>query len=114
MQRIESRGEVLSSCYENFIVLAGSTIWSNRTCVEIDVRNLRFSDEELRVIRKFMATTFSLRTTLFEAMQRGWEEFCRSGEASFVPYPSAWFQNAHYALVETLFSLYDARFRRFR
>lgn len=111
VQRIEARGEVLSSCYENLIVLAGSTVWSNRTCVEIDVRNLRFSDEELRVIRKFVATTFSLRTTLFEAMQRGWEEFCRSGEASFIPYSSAWFQNAHYVLVEALFSLYDARFR---
>ena len=110
-QRIEVNGTSMRNSYPTHPILVGTTIWSSRACVEIDIRGLRFSDEELRTIRKFAATVYARRDVLFEGMERGWREFCRSEDAGFTAYSTAWFRTFHYALAEVLFPGYETRFR---
>ena len=90
-------------------VIVGSTIWSSRACVEIDARNLRFTDGELKIGRQLIATLVAHKTTLMDNFRQEWSEFQRSAEAFIVPYSTAWFRMWHFAAAQCLFGGYEAR-----
>ena len=90
-------------------VIIGSTIWSDRACIEIDARNLRFTDGELKVGRQLIATLVAHESTLMDNFRREWSEFQRSADAFITSYPTAWFQAWHFATAQVLFSGYKTR-----
>lgn len=90
-------------------VVVGPHIWSNRNCVEIDMRGVRFSDEELRTARKYVATLLKNHDLLMDKLSGCWAGGVATQDAALTPYPNLWFQAFHVAVGETIFPASYAR-----
>lgn len=84
-------------------IVVGSSIWSKRPCVEIDMRGMRFSDEELLIGRKYVASLIKTHVQLMEAFSKCWAQSVASQNAVLTPYPNLWFRSFHFAVGTTLF-----------
>ncbi len=89
-------------------VVVGPNIWSNRNCVEIDMRGLRFSNEELLVGRKYIASLLKHHILLMSKFVEAWQQSITSYTAAVTPYPQLWFQSFHFAASMTLFPASNA------
>lgn len=89
-------------------VLVGPSIWSNRNCTEIDMRGVRFSDDELRTGRKYIASLIRNRANLMDTFAKCWKEHIAAQDAALTPYPKLWFRSFYFAVGTSLFSASDA------
>lgn len=85
-------------------VVVGSSFWSNQICVEIDMRGVRFSDEELFAARKYIASLLKNHSALMEVFNKSWQQSIGTPDAAITPYPRLWYQSFHFAIGNTLFS----------
>ena len=90
-------------------VLIGSSIWSKRSCVEIDLRDVRFEDRELEVGRVLIAELVQKRDTLMEGLRTEWAEFSRHSDILLMSPDRVWFQCFHYAASAVLFPAHFTR-----
>lgn len=67
------------------------------------MRGLRFSDEELLVGRKYIASLLKGYERLMTAFADSWHQTVTSYDAAVIPYPQLWFQTFHIAVGTTLF-----------
>lgn len=88
-------------------VIVGPSIWSNRNCTEIDMRGVRFSDDELRAGRKYIASLIRNRANLMETFAKYWKEHIAAQDAALTPYPKLWFKSFHFAVGMSLFPASD-------
>lgn len=88
--------------------LVGPRIWSNRDCTEIDMRGVRFSDDELRTGRKYIASLIRNRVDLMDTFAKCWKEHTAAQDAALTPYPKLWFQSFYFAVGMSLFSASNA------
>ena len=89
-------------------VVVGSSFWSNRICVEIDMRGVRFSDKELLTGRKYIASLLNNHRVLMEAFDKTWQQSIATPDAAITPYPRLWYQSFHFAAGTTLFPASNA------
>ena len=89
-------------------VVLGPHIWTARDCTEIDVRGLRFSDEELLTGRRYIASLLRNHLQLTENLSRCWAESVATQDAALTPYPDLWFRSFHFAAGTTLFPASNA------
>lgn len=89
-------------------VVVGSHIWSNRSCVEIDMREVRFSDEELLTGREYVASLLKNHRALMEAFDKAWRQSITTPDAAIRPYPRLWYQAFHFAAGTTIFPASNA------
>lgn len=90
-------------------VLVGSSIWSKRSCVEIDLRDVRFEDRELEVGRVLIAELVQKRNSLMEGLRTEWAEFSRHSDILLMSPDRVWFQCFHYAASAVLFPAHFTR-----
>lgn len=98
------RDDPFSEQFPHVPVIVGPSIWSDRSCVEIDIRDLRFSDEELLVGRKYLATLLKHHSSVMEELAISWQKYITTPNAAITPYPRLWYQAFHYAIGMALFS----------
>lgn len=89
-------------------VVVGPNIWSNQLCVEIDMRGLRFSDEELLVGRKYIASLLKNHERLMAVFAETWRQDITTPNAAITPYPQLWYQAFHFAAGTALFPVSSA------
>ena len=90
-------------------VLVGSSIWSKRSCIEIDLRDVRFEDRELEVGRVLIAELVQKRDTLMDGLRTEWVEFSRHSDILLMSPDRVWFQCFHYAASAVLFPAHFTR-----
>lgn len=90
-------------------ILVGPSIWSDRNCVELDFRQVRFTDDELIAGRQMLAALICGKQQLLVSMKREWDAFLRKPDTYITPYCTAWHRCWHYAAAEVLFPDYDSR-----
>ena len=90
-------------------VLIGSSIWSKRSCVEIDMRDVRFEARELEVGRTLIATLVQQAATLMDGLKNEWEAVSHSLDFLTTPPDRVWWNTFHYAAAAIVFPAFSTR-----
>lgn len=104
MSRAATSDSAFSKVFPYPPVVVGPSIWSDQLCVEIDMRGLRFSDEELLTGQKYIASLLKGHNRLMLAFAESWKQSVTANNAAVTSYPQLWFQAFHFAAATTLFA----------